>query len=189
MIPPHHIAVSTWCHEYCSAGYLGSRPLTSSIGYPKALAERTSDLPNVVSSRPNCPRPKLYSIRAPLHQYICGIERSYVGTRKKRCCRGEVVELLRVAYHDLFDFFDGSVTQNLRTHPAGYPSGCRAKSWAVSVLRTSTPRSAHGIAASIPALNLLRLPSRNRQPGILRRQRCLNVDNPQSESSSYVRPP
>ena len=77
MITAHHIAASTQCHEFYSAGYLGTRPLTSSIGYPMALAERTSDLPNAVSSRPNSPRPKLQSIRAPLHQYICGIERLY----------------------------------------------------------------------------------------------------------------
>ncbi len=37
--------------------------------------------------------------------FICGLliaERSYVGTRIKRCSRGEIVKLLRVAYHVLF---------------------------------------------------------------------------------------
>jgi len=61
-------------------------------------------------------------------------ERSYVGTRKKRCCRVGIGKLLRVAYHDLFDLFDGSVTQNLRAQPAGNLSGCPA-------IRLELPRS------------------------------------------------
>jgi len=58
---------------------------------------------------------------------FCVAERSYVGTRKKWCCRGEVGEFLRVAYHDLFDFFDGSASQAQQTHPAVNLTGCLAK--------------------------------------------------------------
>ena len=44
----------------------------------------------------NHPRPEsLYSL----------IERSYVGTRRMRCFRGEIGMLLRVAYHVLLAFF------------------------------------------------------------------------------------
>ena len=44
-----------------SDGSLGSGPLTSSIGYPKALAESMPDRPSEISSRPNNPRPELNS--------------------------------------------------------------------------------------------------------------------------------
>ncbi len=106
MITAHHIAASTQCHEFYSAGYLGSRPLTSSIGYPKALAERTLGFAAEVSSRQNNPRPILDSVRTPLHQYICGIERQYAGTGGY--CKELVMNLRclrRLSSHALLDSF------------------------------------------------------------------------------------
>ena len=101
----------------------------------------------------------------------------------------DVVVFMPVGSDDLFDFFDGSVTRNLRTHPAGNPSGCRAKSWA-SVPTCGHPTqicaSYRGIKA-VPGLSPIALAESTTvfPPS----QLCLNVDNPQSESSSYVRPP
>jgi len=80
MIPAHHIAVSTQCHEFYSDGSLGSGPLTSSNGYPKALAERTPALQHEVNSRQNNPRPKLEFI-SHLFMHAVGIERLCDGRR------------------------------------------------------------------------------------------------------------
>ncbi len=108
---------------------------------------------------------------------------------KGRAVGVDVVVFMPVGSDDLFDFFDGSVTRNLRTHPAGNPSGCRAKSWA-SVPTCGHPTqicaSYRGIKA-VPGLSPIALAESTTvfPPS----QLCLNVDNPQSESSSYVRPP
>ena len=52
----------------------------SSIGYPKALAERMPDLPSEISSRPNNPRPELQFIRLRF-MHAVGIERFCDGGR------------------------------------------------------------------------------------------------------------
>ena len=72
-------------------------------------------------------RIKMMFRKIEIEVFIVFAERSYVGTRKKWCCRGEVGEFLRVAYHDLFDFFDGSASQAQQTHPAVNLTGCLAK--------------------------------------------------------------